>query len=317
MNYFLFYYTLVILLISIMTSAVCFSAYLVGRNKTALLCTLIYLFYFFDVALVFQNDHLVYTISNYYAIGVPFAAMLLGTGLLGCFWLICCNFLRWDHQLVRSLPPAFFLTLSLIVYEVMNPGPVKTFVFYGLRSVFYYGFLIALLVGALRLRKQNSQFYLGRFIPFYVCLWLFGVLPLIENIVFLLVLDQGVIRNSAFAFLPQRNFAENLLLLISAAFVIKRYVSALSIRFEKPPTQATHVLKEDINTLLLRYAQRHGLSPRETEVLSHLLDNKNNQEIATALHLAPSTVKRHVHHILQKSNHSNRQDLIQGFWKHA
>lgn len=40
-----------------------------------------------------------------------------------------------------------------------------------------------------------------------------------------------------------------------------------------------------------------------------------NQNIASAMSLSPSTVKVHVHNILQKTGHTNRQELIQDFWK--
>ncbi|MFR5828425.1 MAG: LuxR C-terminal-related transcriptional regulator [Adlercreutzia equolifaciens] len=38
-------------------------------------------------------------------------------------------------------------------------------------------------------------------------------------------------------------------------------------------------------------------------------------ELASAMSLSPSTVKVHVHNILQKTGHTNRQELIQDFWK--
>ena len=33
------------------------------------------------------------------------------------------------------------------------------------------------------------------------------------------------------------------------------------------------------------------------------------------MHLAPSTVKVHMHHILQKAGRANRKELIQDFWQ--
>lgn len=46
-----------------------------------------------------------------------------------------------------------------------------------------------------------------------------------------------------------------------------------------------------------------------------ILRDQDNQNIASAMSLAPSTVKVHVHNILQKTGHGNRQELIQDFWK--
>ena len=66
---------------------------------------------------------------------------------------------------------------------------------------------------------------------------------------------------------------------------------------------------------LLLYGKRYRLSERECEVLRYVLVGKDNQNIASAMHLALSTVKVHVHNILQKTGHTNRQELIQDFWK--
>ena len=48
------------------------------------------------------------------------------------------------------------------------------------------------------------------------------------------------------------------------------------------------------------------LTPRETEVLSHLAAGETNRQIAKELHLSLSTVKRHLEHILPKLKVSDR-----------
>ena len=52
----LFYYTLIVLLAVILTAATCLASYLVTRNKTNLYAFAGFLFYFFDVAWVLQDD---------------------------------------------------------------------------------------------------------------------------------------------------------------------------------------------------------------------------------------------------------------------
>lgn len=46
----LFYYTLLMLLVSILVAAVCLSAYLVSRKKTMLFLSVAFAFYFFDIS---------------------------------------------------------------------------------------------------------------------------------------------------------------------------------------------------------------------------------------------------------------------------
>ena len=48
------------------------------------------------------------------------------------------------------------------------------------------------------------------------------------------------------------------------------------------------------------------LSPRELDVLRHLVDGKSDREIAAALFISPRTVMRHVTGILNKLNVPSR-----------
>ena len=57
------------------------------------------------------------------------------------------------------------------------------------------------------------------------------------------------------------------------------------------------------------------MAEREKEVLHLVLLGNDNQNIASTMHLALSTVKVHVHNILQKTGQPNRQALTQDFWK--
>ena len=47
----------------------------------------------------------------------------------------------------------------------------------------------------------------------------------------------------------------------------------------------------------------------------YVLLGNDNQNIASSMHLALSTVEVHVHNILQKTGQANRQALVQDFWK--
>jgi DNA-binding NarL/FixJ family response regulator len=53
------------------------------------------------------------------------------------------------------------------------------------------------------------------------------------------------------------------------------------------------------------------LTQREREILSFLLDRRTNQQIATALHISPNTVKNHVQAVLRKLGLHRRTDLSQ------
>jgi DNA-binding CsgD family transcriptional regulator len=53
-----------------------------------------------------------------------------------------------------------------------------------------------------------------------------------------------------------------------------------------------------------------GLTPRENEVLSWLVEGKSNQEIAVILGLSPLTVKTHLQSILKKMHVENRTTAV-------
>lgn len=61
------------------------------------------------------------------------------------------------------------------------------------------------------------------------------------------------------------------------------------------------------------FSIRHDLSSREKDVLRLLLAEKTNVEIAEALFVSESTIKFHVHNLLQKTECKSRRELVQRF----
>ena len=61
---------------------------------------------------------------------------------------------------------------------------------------------------------------------------------------------------------------------------------------------------------LLGAAARFHISPREVQVLALLLDGKHLDQIAEQLHITSSTVQDHIKSMLDKSESSNRSELI-------
>ena len=52
-----------------------------------------------------------------------------------------------------------------------------------------------------------------------------------------------------------------------------------------------------------------GLTARETEVLAHLVANRTNAEIATALFISEKTVSVHVSNLLRKTDTGSRREV--------
>lgn len=59
-----------------------------------------------------------------------------------------------------------------------------------------------------------------------------------------------------------------------------------------------------------------ALSPREQNILQHLLEGKSNKEIARELSVAPETIKTHLKHLFQKLNVSSRSQAVSRYYQH-
>lgn len=312
----LFYYTLFILLVSILTAAACAASYLVSRARPLLFAFSGFLFYFFDVALVFQDDFLLHHSAEAtpFFIGSPLASIVIGGGALMSFWLAVCEYLDERRRILRWAPGAVFALASAAVLLLVKQGNVQEFAFYSMREAFLYWILLFAAGTYLTARDEAKRFRMARFRRKYAVLWVLVTLVLLENVVFLLVVDPSRAGAGTLPFFPERNFAENLLMLGCALAACRSAFRNLSLRHEDPPAQGGGSVESFIAQNLAAYCAARGLSKREEEVLCLVLIGKDNQNIATALQLAPGTVKVHVHHILQKTDTANRKELLQDFW---
>ena len=314
----LFYYTLIILLVSIMTSAMCLSTFLVTHRKSLGFACIGFLFYFFDVALVFLDDFTVSSTAtmpeSVYFIGSQVASIVTGCGLFTAFWLMVCDALDEQRRALQIAPAVVFVIASLAIYEFMPAGNTHLFVFYGMRTLYLLWIMVYIAARYMgrsdALRERMWRHRIG-----YAGVLVLGAAVLIENVLFLFYIDPVLVESGAVPFFPERNFAENALMLWMAAFIGASCYKLLSIHFVKPPAEAEGRVGAFINAGLAGYAQHYGLSARETEVLRMVLEGKDNQNIAGELSLAASTVKVHVHNILKKTAQANRQELMRDFRK--
>ena len=210
----LFYYTLIVLLAVILTAATCLASYLVTRNKTYRYAFAGFLFYFFDVALVFQDDFLMQRASDAsvspFFIGSPVASVLVGGGALISFWLVLCEYLEEDRPAVRWIPGAAFVLASFAVLLLAPEGNGQMFLFYSMREAMLYAMLVYLAARYIGTRDDVLRLRMRRHRALYGALWALVTCVLLENVVFLLVVDPHAIAGQRLPFFPERNFAEHL-----------------------------------------------------------------------------------------------------------
>ena len=77
-----------------------------------------------------------------------------------------------------------------------------------------------------------------------------------------------------------------------------------------PMRYAMFVERRESRRPLLDAYDRFGLSAREMDVLSLIVDGASNGEIAKALSIVPGTVQDHMHSICVKSGAKRRGDLL-------
>lgn len=317
----MFYYTLLILLVSIMAAAFCLSGYLVSHRRILGFASFGFLCYFLDVALVFQDDFLLRggsaVIESVYFVGSQLPSVVTGAGIITSFWLCLCDFFEVKSKAAMAAPGVVFAAGSVVLFLFTSGGPLGLFLFYGMRSVVMAWMLLFIAVryagstdGVMRERMWRHRW-------FYIGAWLLVVCVVAENAVFMFVIDPQLVSSGSVPFFPERNFAENMLMMWCAGFLCAGCWRLFSLHFKTPPADDGEKSVAFIDNGLASYRDRYGLSAREEEVLKEVLLGKDNQRIASEMNLALSTVKVHVHNILHKTGQANRQDLMRDFRMHS
>lgn len=318
MGFVLFNFTLLVLLASILASATCLSAYLVSHKRTMFLAFLAFLFYFFDVAWVFQDafvyDGTAIALGDIYVVIRSVALVVVGGGFLVSFWLLICDYLGETRRAMLIAPGVVFVLGSLALLVVMPEGNTQRFLFYSMRVVFLFWILLVIAYRYVAMGNEIEKSRLKRHRGIYVLLWVLGFGVLLEDVYAFFIFDPSA-TEGMLSYFAERNYLENVLMLICAFFACRDAARSLSLRFDRPPTHGAKLQESLLDGSVMVYGKRHSLSEREQEVLHLVLLGKDNQNIASEMHLALGTVKVHIHNILQKTGQSNRQALIQDFWK--
>lgn len=312
-----FYSTLVIQLVSVLAGATCLSVYIVSRRRTFLYAFWAFLFYFFDVTLVFQDGFVAATMDIadeglYLAIRSA-ASVVSGAGVFISLWLLACDFVGEKRRALIVVPGVVFVAGSVGFIIATNVMPYDRFAFYTMRTVFFFWTLAYLGIQALKTTDKAELERLRRFRPLYIALWIGGIGVFLEDVYCFVIAPSGVDPLSLFS--AERNYIEEILMVVCAVAACSSAYRALSLRYEKPPVRENERVEQTIDANIDLYSTRHKLSKREQEVLRFVLLGLDNQNIASTMSVAPGTVKVHVHNILRKTGQTNRQDLIQDFWK--
>lgn len=320
MEFATYYFTLLVMLASVLAAATCFSAYLASRLRTMLLAFGGFLCYFVDVAFMLQDSIAAVVLGgaadHSYLVMRSMATILIGDACLTFFWLLVCEFMGERNRAVQAVPPVAFLVVSvgLLMGAVTPEG---RFWFYSARMMYVAWILAFALFKYLSTHDAAERTRMARGRVVFVVVAALAALVVAEDAALFLVLQTDQWLLGPIVISAERNYAENLLVLGCALLAMGYASRSLSLRFQAPPADEDAARAARIGDNLLIYGSRHGLTDREREVLQLILQGKDNQNIASAMSIALSTVKVYVHRILQKTGCENRQALIQDFWKNV
>lgn len=313
-----YFYTILVMLVCIAAGTISLSAYFVCRKRSHLYMVAFFLFYFLDLALIFQNEYLgqntEFPLDAFYSIDQPALRIFFALGIIQSLWLVVLDFLGDRRMAMRIVPAVAFVALSAAIIAFIPEGQYKQWLFYSMRQVFL---LWCLGYALLRYRTTKSEIEktrIRRQEPLFLITLVLTMCIILEDAFMMLVWNPTSVDMLPL-YLSERNFSENFLMLAFAFFSLREAAATLRLRFKEPPVSENPVVRQQIDDLLPAYCERHGMTAREREILALVLQGKDNQNIASELQLALGTVKAHVHNILKKTDHASRQELTRDFWK--
>ena len=224
MGFVLFYYTLFVMLASILASATCLSAYLVSHRREMMFAVFGFLFYFFDVAWVLQDDFAL--LGDLQVVGVfvivrSLVSVVTGGGCLMAFWLLLCDYLGGTNRALRVVPGVVYVLGSIAALTLLPDGNVQRFVFYTTRAMLLFWMLLYVGFRYFSSKDEVERNRLRRHRWLYVLVWVVGLLMVLEDASFFLVCEPNSIVMWPRTFVPERNFMENVLMLSLAFFACR------------------------------------------------------------------------------------------------
>lgn len=320
MNAVFFFYTMILIVISMLVAMAAIIALISSRQRLFLLGAGTFLCYALELTEIFFFEYIgqnaPFDSGTFYAITSPFARSAIAIALLALLWASTLELLdRFSLRLVAA-PVAVLSLITFLIIVGLPLGAFRQWIYYTTRQIFLlfvcaYSLWVYQKTGdsVLRMRLQRFKKVFLMLLALIFCI-------VVEDTMNILLLPFGVFPNWLPMYLSERNLSENIFMLVLAYHLLKKIYATLSIRISEPPSpNTTDSLQRHIEEQMPRFSKRYGLSRRETEILKLILEGKTNQEIADELFLALGTVKTHVHNILKKCDLKNRESLSVEFWQ--
>lgn len=320
MNTLMFFYTLAILVICIVTAVLSLTAYASSRRRFFIYGSGVFICYAIEMTEIFFFEYTLqnqsFLASDYYSITMPVLRTFVATASQAFIWLIAMDLLDKHSKKQFVIPVATFLLSELLIIVAVPYGPIHQWLYYTMRQVFlvFVGLYIFWTARKstqvelkARVNNQRKHLIIGAI--------LVGCI-VAEDFYNNLIVPMSLVPSWLQLYLSERNFSENVFACYFAILLIIYSYHVLSIRMQEAPEEKNASdLDRHIEEQMPFYRNAYKPSNRETEVMRLVVLGKSNQEIADELFLAVGTVKTHIHNILVKTEQQNRTTLILHFWK--
>ena len=328
MSFAWFIYTVALMVVVTTACATSVVSWLLSNRRDSLAAATGFFAYVLDTAVILFDEYarMKPLGEEYLTVGLthPIFQVLLNAVLVGSLWAWVVLRLGSSFGVRRVLPVVGGL---LVVGALLAPvgsatGPVRTFAYWGFRDVSIIGAFAAMLWRYVSSQQESERADLARLRrPLSVALVL-SVAMLAEDAANILYVrpDLTVGWISEFLWhLTERNLSENILVLWLAGLSIRTTHDTMRVFARHPAHDEERLsderIRPDFEVRLLAYADTHGLSKREREVLSLVLQGKDAQNVASELVISPGTVKAHLSRIYRKAEVKTRQELLDSFWR--
>ncbi len=298
-----------IVLTVVLTLAACCVMFLYAHYKRPVLLALCVMFaaYLLDNTIVFCTEIIPEfgTVYDELFLETPSVKTIYFIVLVSCllYALHCAIPVFSTKQMVIII---FIYSAVLICIPMISWHKWMVFIYY-----FITQFLVILISiwGLVILRNTESSFDRGvvrRVMLYCLCM---SILVLAEDSIVIFSVDRFYGPRMK---INNRNYSENLMYLGFALPVLRHTIHQLKqAASEAPQIQTVDPPNPEKNQMdFYTFATAYNLTDREQEILFHLLQSKSQQAISEELIIALGTVKTHIHNIYQKTDSSNRSQII-------
>ena len=234
MNTLFFFYTIAMLIICVMTAVLAFAAWASTRRRLFLYSCGAYICYTIEITEIFFFEYISqnqpFPMEDYYAVSMPLARTIVTVVLHAFVWLIILDALDKHSKGLFFGPMVAFIAGNIFVLTVVPEGPMRQWLYYTLRQVFS---LATLAYGVWCYRNQadtDMRARLARLKKPVIAAFALLLLIVAEDTWVILLSPPSDAIEWLPLYLSERNFTENILLIVAAVVLMVTIYHVLSVQ---------------------------------------------------------------------------------------